>query len=175
MCNAHAGSLEDWWDGSAWKDRRTLRRVAELIARLHAPVRLVGWSPGVQEMRDAWPKSLQLSGFTYDDFREASDRGRLRRPSEWYVKWLERDPNYSPGPYEQLASVLRKAGESAKANDILYASREQERKRARWGRFIGLTLLKWTTGYGLGLRYFRSLGWVAGFTGLGVLVLFQFG
>jgi hypothetical protein len=35
-------------------------------------------------------------------------------------------------------------------------------------RFIGMTLLKWTMGYGLGLRYFRCLLWIAAFTAIGM-------
>jgi hypothetical protein len=67
--------------------------------------------------------------------------------------------------------VLRKAGEPAKAADVLYAGRERARQMASGLRYIGLTLLKWTIGYGLGLRYFRCLWWLAGLTliGLGVL------
>ena len=37
-------------------------------------------------------------------------------------------------------------------------------------RAVGLELLKWTIGHGYGYRYFRSLGWVLLFTGIGALV-----
>jgi hypothetical protein len=160
--------VQDWWDKDAWK------------------------RGGIC---DAWPKSLELDGFTYDHLHATSEGDILKRPAEWYIQWLERDQPYSPGRYEQLANVLRKAGEPDKANAILYKSREQARRRAkaeephvltvprtglilsvpRRGHFIGLTLLKLTIGYGLGLKYFRCLAWVTGFTILGVLVLFGSG
>jgi hypothetical protein len=73
------------------------------------------------------------------------------------------------------------------ASDVLYANRERARERAakervrlffrlplrapRW-RYLGMTLLKWTIGYGIGLRYFRCLWWILGFTALGSVVLF---
>ncbi len=75
------------------------------------------------------------------------------------------------------------AGEPTKAQAIRYASRERARSKARrerlwrlplpgW-RWWGLTLLKWTIGYGIGLKYFRALAWVIAFTiiGAGVLCL----
>ena len=112
--------------------------------------------------------------------------------------WLERDLTYTPQPYEQFAEVLRKAGEPSKVAAVLYAGRERARRHEReryvaqrprragqrvmrrerphlpvWygSRHAGLTLLKWTTGYGLGLRYFRCLWWIAGLTLLGTVVV----
>jgi hypothetical protein len=43
------------------------------------------------------------------------------------------------------------------------------------GLFVGLTLINWTIGYGLGLKYFRSLGWVATLTLLGAGILLNSG
>jgi len=62
-----------------------------------------------------------------------------------------------------------------KANDVLYAGRELARANA-WrnralGLWLGLSLLKWTIGYGLGARYFRVLYWVAAFVLIGVITL----
>jgi hypothetical protein len=135
-----------------------------------------------------WPKSVALDGFTYDRLggvEENADthRSRQDRSSGWYTRWLEKDRTYSPQPYEQLAGVLRKNGDPAMAADVLYAGRERARCEARntwrlpgrWTallRFIGMTLLKWTIGYGLGLRYFRCLWWIIGITALGMAVLY---
>jgi hypothetical protein len=100
----------------------------------------------------------------------------LARDIDWYIQWLARDPTYAPQPYEQLAAVFRAAGEPTKANRILYASRERERKealeRGNNPRWTGLSLLKWTIGYGLGLGYFRALVWVVVFTIMGAAVLY---
>jgi hypothetical protein len=135
-------------------------------------------------LRDRWDVweglELQLDGFTY---------GRLggfgsvaadvpARGIGWYIAWLVRDPSYTPQPYEHLAAVFREAGEPTKANRILYESRERARAEAwRQGsylRWLGSSLLKWTIGYGLGLRYFQALWWVVAFTVLGTLLLLAF-
>jgi uncharacterized protein YjbI with pentapeptide repeats len=139
-------------------------------------------SGALRDRPDAWGGlELQLDGFTY---------GRLggfvgvaadvpARGIGWYIAWLARDPSYTPQPYEQLAAVLREAGEPTKANRILYENRERARAEAweqhDYARWLGLSLLNWTIGYGLGLRYFRALGWVVAITLIGALVLIQSG
>ncbi len=78
---------------------------------------------------------------------------------------------FSPQPYEYLAGLFREAGEPEKANAILYAARERRRGEAwskvddygqarerNWLRWLGMSMLKWTIGYGFGGRYFRVLG-----------------
>jgi hypothetical protein len=94
---------------------------------------------------------------------------------EWFVKWLEKDKNYSPQPYQQLAGVLRTMGHPDKANTILYEGKERERSeekgRGHRSKWLGLSILKWTMGYGYGYRYFRSLAWVILFTSIGALVV----
>jgi uncharacterized protein YjbI with pentapeptide repeats len=126
---------------------------------------------------DAWPTELQLAGFTYGrlgGFRSA-EANMLARDIDWYIRWLARDPSYTPQPYEHLAAVFRAAGEPTKADRILYESRERARREAAWPRWLGLSLLKLTIGYGLGLRYFRALWWVGAITLLGTVVLVQSG
>jgi hypothetical protein len=109
----------------------------------------------------------------------------LARDISWYIgrsggkpSWLERDRIYTPQPYEQLAFVFQAAGDPTKAQAVRYASRERARRQAwqerLWGlplRWLGLTLLKWTIGYGIGLRYFFALGWVLAFWIIGAGVL----
>ena len=123
----------------------------------------------------AWPSEIYFDGLTYKRLggskRDGSKLGMIDRDATWYIAWLARDPNYSPQPYEQLASVFRAAGHPAKANTILYAGRERERINATGLTRLGLETLKWTIGYGLGTRYFRALWWVAGLVALGMLVL----
>jgi hypothetical protein len=137
------------------------------------------------------PKHLELDGFAYDRIGGVGETHakRLERKDfrERYIKgWLKNDPTYTPQPYEQLAGVCRKAGEPVLASDVLYASRERAREKAAedriplfgvlpvrgpsW-RYLGMNLLKWTIGYGIGLRYFRCLWWILGFTALGTAVL----
>ena len=103
-----------------------------------------------------------------------------KRDSKWFIKWLERDKTFSPQPYEQLANVLHESGYPSKANAIRYATRKRMRcaawerregKPREWPRWVGLTLLQFIIGYGLGARYFRVLWWFGGITLIGFLVL----
>jgi hypothetical protein len=101
------------------------------------------------------------------------------RPVSWYRDWLARDTSYTPQPYQQLAGVFRAGGDTAAANAALYAARERERTeawKAKAGlRWLGLSLLNWTIGYGLGWRYFFVLIWVGLFTMVGALILWTSG
>jgi len=135
---------------------------------------------------DSWPKKIDLEGFTYDQLGGLLGGGdgpwnMRKRPSGAYVAWLARDQPYSPQPYQQLARVLRETGEPAKANDILYEARKRQQAEACDGTlrgalgWFGLFLLKWTIGYGLGMRYFRVLAWVILLTLIGAALLHYFG
>ena len=139
----------------------------------------------------AWASELRLDGFFYDRLGgllgSGDEADMLDRPVDWYRRWLARGPIFSPQPYEQLAKVLRNAGHSSKANDVLYTSREREQswesarqQHKRWWKiselwhyrkWLGFSLLKCTIGYGLGERYFRVLYWVVGLTVIGTIVL----
>jgi len=131
----------------------------------------------VRNESDPWPPGLDLRGFTfskmvsYGGFSE--DRSKLS--SADLQKWLERDNSGSVQPYIQLAKILKDGGEFEKSNDILFAGRELARREARRNgmrrRWLGLSLLKWTIGYGLGTGYFRVLVWVAAFVAIGVVTL----
>lgn len=144
----------------------------ELILR---NTRVTTFQDGILDKEDAWPAAIQLAGFSYDrlggSLGSAREADMLARDSDWYINWLARDPGYSPQPYEQLAAVFRASGYPSKANDILYAGRERERKNAIGAFRLGLEALKLTIGYGLGKRYFRALWWVAGLVALGMVVL----
>ena len=129
---------------------------------------------------DAWPDNVELDGFTYGRLGGLSRRGSansmMTRDIKWYTsRWLrpgpQSDPNYSAQPYEQLAAVFRAAGEGTKATEVLYAGRQRDRAKAGGLRWLGLSLLNWTMGYGLGLRYFRALFWISGLVVLGAMVL----
>jgi hypothetical protein len=140
------------------------------------------------DRHDPWSESgkLELNGFTYGRLGGGTSATELRpRPVGWYIDWLARDTSYAPQPYQQLASVFRADGDFAAANAALYAARERERTKA-WEEFkawkakaglswLGLSLLKWTIGYGLGGRYYRALIWVGLFTIVGAVVLWTSG
>ena len=117
----------------------------------------------IQDSRDAWPASLDLTGFNYRSLGgvHAGERDRMAdRPVEWYRTWLAKG-QYSPQPYVQLAAVLRVAGRSDAADDILYAGKQRERHEVDWQQRVWLTALDWSVGYGYHVE--RALIWVAGF------------
>ena len=127
----------------------------------------------LQDSKDAWPDKLELEldGFTYKRFGAGGKEAPDKRGSKWFVNWLGKDKTYSPQPYRRLANVLHDTGLSNMADDILYASRERLRTdpRTSWGRWLLLSGLKVTIGYGL--RYFQVLGWVAFLVVLGGVIL----
>ncbi|MCH9011835.1 MAG: hypothetical protein IIA68_02080 [Proteobacteria bacterium] len=139
----------------------------------------------LQDREESWKGvQLELDGFTYSrlgGFGAEAGRDLASRKAQWFIDWLAKDESFSPQPYQQLASVLRAAGQTTKANAVLYAGRERERGEAQGRKRLGMTMLsfKWlvmtmlmvTIGYGLGGRYFRALWWVAGFVLLGLAIL----
>ena len=52
------------------------------------------------------------------------------RPAASYIEWLAGDPGSSPQPYEHLARRFHEAGEPYKSNEVLYAARERQRRKA---------------------------------------------
>lgn len=123
----------------------------------------------------AWPKYLDLNGFTYTRLggfqSEEGGSDMAARRAKWFIEWLEKDQSYTPQPYHQLTNVLRAMGHTEAVNVILYAGKERERHEASGLKWWGLSLLKWVIGYGYGYRYFLSLLWVTAITLIGVLVL----
>jgi hypothetical protein len=125
----------------------------------------------IQDSRDAWPTKLDLTGFTYRSLGgvHADERDRMAdRPVKWFKSWLAKE-QYSPQPYAQLAAVLRDAGRTDAANDILYAGKQRERQEVGGPQRVWLTALDWFVGYGYHIE--RTLYWVAGFILAGVVVL----
>jgi hypothetical protein len=124
-----------------------------------------------------------MEGFTYSrlgGFGSTGTANMAERKTSDFIRWLEHDKTFSPQPYEYLAKVLNEGGFPSKANAILHAGRKRSRQIA-WQknaqkkreplRWVGLTLLQATVGYGLGTRYFRVLIWLLGFSFLGFWVL----
>lgn len=111
-----------------------------------------------QDLPYSWPDELELDGFTYQLLggfkqKKPDDIKIVSRDSTWFLNWLRKQKKYTPQPYEQLASILQKAGYKGKASDILYESKERERKKVATGTyFIYLFILKWLIGYGYGYR-----------------------
>ncbi len=131
---------------------------------------------------DPWPKTIQLSGFSYEQlgnlsqsmprggwmhatstFRDMSERdvGRWR-------EWLGREP-LSTQPYEQLATVLRQLGHPEAATQLLYQERNDELGHASFPRYQLLWLDRAFVGFGY--HPYFALFWILGMLLLGVIVL----
>jgi hypothetical protein len=156
-----------------WNDRARL-----VLRNTHAAAVQDDPCAWPKDLPCAWPKDLDLDGFSYERLGGLGadpEAAIVQRGSQWFVDWLARDQPYTPQPYEQAAKVLREMGHLETANDLLYAERERERDEA-WqhgdkARWFGLSLLKWTIGYGIGHRYFWALYWVVGLVLLATIVL----
>ena len=159
------GSQEGTVTWTARKDRANSARSVQL--------KLQNTTIGVlQDTKTSWPPALELEGFTYNRLgvkgANVEDMPH-QRGSDWFIAWLARDNSYSPQPYRQLAGVLDASGHKNMANDILFASRERERTESNpsEGNWWLLSALKFTIGYGYGLRYFWVVGWLVIFTLIG--------
>ena len=134
---------------------------------------------GVQDTRTAWPQTLTLDGFTYRRLGRGAVEDTDYMPAReisWWKEWLEKQHWYTPQPYEQVASVLQKAGYQSKATAILYESKQRERaelwhrKGALWWVQWGWVTLQWLF-IGYGYYTFVAMGWVVFFWFLGVFAL----
>ena len=137
-----------------------------------------------------WPQDIKLDSFTYGHLGGMGEGYAGERmtdwPASWFIKWLAKQKEYSPQPYEQCAKVLREAGQPGKANAVLYAGKERERKQAweqlrqEWKeyKYWDSSFIRWLwlwlhgriIGYGLGWRCFYALWPVAVITIIGAVV-----
>ena len=135
----------------------------------------------LEDTRDAWERwsVLDLSGFEYEKLsslgksvRERADNPYVRGAGWFKKNWLDRMETYSPQPYNQLSALLRREGQVDTANAVLFEGKDRERAGLSWtdGRRWWLELLRHTIGYGVGLRAFRALVWMALFAAIGWLI-----
>ncbi len=123
------------------------------------------------------PPQVDMVGCTYESLPviDSAKNGEAR----WrFMKKLARSGYvYDPQPYYQLARQMRVAGRISEANRLQFEERQQAKMAARdegrWPQYLGLVVLRWTIGYGIGAGYFWSLLWVLFFTVAGALVLAQ--
>jgi len=114
-----------------------------------------------------WPATLRLEGFVYEAIDAPAVTPKQR------LGWLRRHRwGYAPQPYEQLASVYRRAGNDQAARTVAIAKQQARRAQASrgWVRAPSRAwslVLRWTIGYGyrpaLALPYLAGLfviGWV---------------
>lgn len=128
---------------------------------------------------EEFPKKMKLHGFTYNLFigeytGAKSTPEEIKKEKDFFEKWLDNIKGYSPQPYKQCAKALRDAGMPDKADAVLFAGKEIQRRDAwdnvNYARWIGLTILKYTIGYGIGLYTFVALIWIVIFVLLGTFV-----
>jgi hypothetical protein len=126
---------------------------------------------------------IDLQGFAYDRLGTYADGDPAsstviegsHKGTDWYQRWLGSDRTFSRQPYQQLASVLRGAGDTQQADAVMYAAREREREQ-KWEehdypKAMLLSALRCFIGYGIGYRSFWALYWVGLITATGFIVL----
>jgi hypothetical protein len=69
----------------------------------------------------SWLQVLELNGLTYGALTYLPARQRLA--------WLNRSADYSPQPYEELASYYRRLGHDEQARRVLLAKQRQRRRQ----------------------------------------------
>lgn len=131
----------------------------------------------------AWPKkaNIYLNGVTIDHLGGSlgdTEAEMLKRGADWWdSNWANLNIKYSPSPYSQLSAAFLAMGDRDDANEIRYRAREHERKVAwddgKWGSRLGLTMLNYIAGYGIGYHTFIVVLWVILFALLGTLILWR--
>ena len=126
----------------------------------HGPAR---WSPNsmltlrntsvgaLQDLPNSWPDKLDLNGFTYRNLGGLSGPDSdpmINRTAKWFGGWLGKQASYTPGPYQQLASVLRAQGRPDTADEVLYAGKQRERAHSAFPSNLELTASWLFIGYG---------------------------
>ncbi|WP_405481915.1 oxidoreductase [Streptomyces sp. NBC_00009] len=101
------------------------------------------------------PGGLRVGGFTYENLIPSGPFPLSRR-----LEWLSAaTPEYSPEPYEKLATVLRNSGEDADAREVLLAKQRRRRETLPPAAKIWGYIQDWTVAYGY--RPGRAAVWMA--------------
>ncbi|MCB5179344.1 oxidoreductase [Streptomyces antimicrobicus] len=118
------------------------------------------------DLSTSWPGPgrLSIEGFVYENL---APRGHF--PLGRRLAWLEAaTPEYSPEPYERLASVLRASGEDADAREVLLAKQRRRRRTLPPAAKLWGYLQDWTVAYGY--RPGRAAMWMAVLWAAGALL-----
>jgi hypothetical protein len=137
---------------------RNVRQPAGEIDLTHANVDTLADEPA------SWPRHIQLRGFVYDSLFERSRVSVHQR-----LDLLNRDPNgFAPQPYEQLASVYRRAGREQDARTVAIGKQRARRGNLSlpgraWSQILGAVV-------GHGYRTWLAGVWLLGLIGIGAAV-----
>jgi hypothetical protein len=104
----------------------------------------------------SWPRDerVWMAGFTY---QQLIHRGHFSLQQR--LRWIATaTPEYSPGPYEQLATVYRNSGEDADARAVLLAKQRRRRETLPLAGKTWGYLQDWTVAYGY--RPARAARWM---------------
>ena len=133
----------------------------------------------LQDTDDSWPRWLrrELDGFEYDKLSGVTDGGlsAYLRGADWFKEWLAGDETYSPQPYRHLSEILLREGQREVANELAYTAKERERTslpRLHAAR-LWLGFLRYSIGYGIGLKPLRILWWMLALVLLGWFLAFR--
>ena len=109
------------------------------------------------DMAASWPGpgGLAMGGFVYENL-VPYEPFPLGRRLEWVASAT---PEYSPEPYERLATVLRNSGEDADAREVLLAKQRRRRETLPLAAKLWGYLQDWTVAYGY--RPGRAALWMA--------------
>jgi hypothetical protein len=127
------------------------------------------------------PARLLLHGLAYADFieehgeelRDVADRRRAAPDLQCLLQFLEKQPEFSPQPYEQLAKVLRAAGDEETAKSILIA-KSRRTNDAEKSLPVKTFYWAWDKVSGFGYQPLIAVYWLSGFIVVGV-VFFELG
>jgi hypothetical protein len=107
-----------------------------------------------------WPHRAHIVGFTYERFASldfASGKGVWSARER--IAWLGAVAPEDPGPWEQVATVLRANGDGHGADDVLAAYRRLARRRLQWSAWPRrLADGLWDVAVRYGYRPQRALG-----------------
>ncbi|WP_328401737.1 oxidoreductase [Streptomyces sp. NBC_00390] len=101
------------------------------------------------------PGGLAMGGFVYENLVPYEEFPLARR-LEWVASAT---PEYSPEPYERLATVLRNSGEDSDAREVLLAKQRRRRETLPLAAKLWGVLQDWTVAYGY--RPGRAALWMA--------------
>lgn len=121
------------------------------------------------DLAASWPGpgGLAMNGFVYENL-VPQELFPLSRRLEWVASAT---PEYSPEPYERLATVLRNSGEDADAREVLLAKQRRRRETLPLAAKLWGFLQDWTVAYGY--RPGRAALWMAVLWGVGTLTFAQ--